>query len=74
MHKYLLPKTVRLRPAEVKPYSFEFAHLLREFHRWLGCRRKEGDRNDCYEVFSRMVWNSDFPETLEQLLSEADVI
>ncbi|PZO43905.1 MAG: endonuclease [Pseudanabaena frigida] len=41
---------------------------------WLGFPRKEGDRNDCYEVFSRMVRNGDFPENLEQLLSEADGI
>ncbi len=37
---------------------------------WLGFPRKEGDKNDCYEVFSRMVSNGDFPETLEQLLAE----
>jgi toxin YhaV len=41
---------------------------------WLGFPRKEGDKNDCYEVFSRMVHNGDFPENLEQLLSETDVI
>lgn len=39
---------------------------------WLGFPRKEGDKNDCYEVFSRMVSNGDFPETLEQLLSETE--
>ncbi|PZV25633.1 MAG: endonuclease [Snowella sp.] len=41
---------------------------------WLGFPRKQGDKNDCYEVFSRMVSNGDFPETLEQLLAEIDVI
>jgi toxin YhaV len=41
---------------------------------WLGFPRKQGDKNDCYEVFSRMVTNGDFPETLEQLLAEIDVI
>jgi toxin YhaV len=39
---------------------------------WLGFPRKEGDKNDCYEVFSRMVRNGDFPETLEQLLAETE--
>ena len=39
---------------------------------WLGFPRKEGDKNDCYEVFSRMVSNGDFPETLEQLLAETE--
>jgi toxin YhaV len=41
---------------------------------WLGFPRKQGDKNDCYEVFSRMVSNGDFPETLEQLLVETDFI
>jgi toxin YhaV len=41
---------------------------------WLGFPRKQGDKNDCYEVFSRMVSNGDFPETLEQLLVEIDFI
>jgi len=41
---------------------------------WLGFPRKQGDKNDCYEVFSRMVSNGDFPETLEQLLAEIDFI
>jgi len=41
---------------------------------WLGFPRKEGDKNDCYEVFSRMVHNGDFSENLEQLLLETDVI
>ncbi len=36
---------------------------------WLGFPRKEGDKNDCYEVFSRMVRNGDFPNSLEQLLA-----
>ncbi|WP_126390181.1 type II toxin-antitoxin system YhaV family toxin [Pseudanabaena sp. ABRG5-3] len=38
---------------------------------WLGFPRKEGDK---YEFFSRMVHNGDFPENLEQMLSETDVI
>jgi toxin YhaV len=37
---------------------------------WLGFPRKEGDKNDCYAIFTRMVSNGDFPETLEQLLAE----
>ncbi|MFN7378161.1 MAG: type II toxin-antitoxin system YhaV family toxin, partial [Pseudanabaena sp.] len=38
---------------------------------WLGFPSIEGDKNDCYEVFSRMVRNGDFPETLEQLLEKS---
>ena len=40
---------------------------------WLGFPRKQGDKNDCYEVFSRMVSNGDFPDTLEKLLAESCV-
>ncbi|WP_408648818.1 type II toxin-antitoxin system YhaV family toxin [Tumidithrix elongata] len=39
---------------------------------WLGYPRKAGDKNDCYEVFSRMVRNGDFPETLEKLILEVE--
>jgi toxin YhaV len=40
---------------------------------WLGFPRKEGDKNDCYEVFTKKVKNSDFPENLEKLLAECKV-
>ncbi len=35
---------------------------------WLGYPRKAGDKRDCYEVFSKMVGNGDFPDSLEELL------
>jgi toxin YhaV len=34
---------------------------------WLGFPRKDGDRNDCYAVFSRMVQRGDLPEDWESL-------
>ncbi|MEB3235935.1 MAG: type II toxin-antitoxin system YhaV family toxin [Cyanobacteriota bacterium] len=37
---------------------------------WLGFPRKDGDRNDCYAVFSRMVRRGDFPEDWESLQGE----
>ena len=40
---------------------------------WLGFPRKEGDKNDCYEVFTKKVKNGDFPENLEKLLAECKV-
>lgn len=39
---------------------------------WLGFPRKEGDRNDCYAAFSRMVRRGDFPEDWESLQREID--
>ena len=40
---------------------------------WLGYPRKEGDKNDCYAVFTREVNNGDFPDKLENLLKEAEI-
>ncbi|WP_310484924.1 type II toxin-antitoxin system YhaV family toxin [Chamaesiphon sp. VAR_48_metabat_403] len=39
---------------------------------WLGFPRKEGDRQDCYAVFSRMVANGKLPESYESLLVECN--
>jgi toxin YhaV len=35
---------------------------------WLGYPRKAGDKRDCYEVFTKMVGNGDFPDDLQDLL------
>lgn len=40
---------------------------------WLGFPRKEGDRQDCYTVFSKMVTNGKLPQSYEALLAESDV-
>jgi toxin YhaV len=40
---------------------------------WLGFPRKEGDRRDCYQVFSRMVASGKLPDSYESLLAERDV-
>lgn len=39
---------------------------------WLGYPRKEGDRNDCYAAFGRMVKRGEVPETLDELLLLSD--
>lgn len=39
---------------------------------WLGYPRKEGDKNDCYEVFTKMVNQGDFPENMSELISASD--
>lgn len=39
---------------------------------WLGYPRKEGDKKDCYAVFSKMVANGDFPDDMEQLLAQCE--
>ncbi|MCF4970555.1 type II toxin-antitoxin system YhaV family toxin [Nostoc sp. CMAA1605] len=40
---------------------------------WLGFPRKEGDKNDCYQFFTRKVINGDFPDTVNNLLAECGV-
>ncbi len=36
---------------------------------WLGFPRKEGDRRDCYQVFSKMVTNGKLPDSYESLVA-----
>ncbi|MBU7582788.1 MAG: type II toxin-antitoxin system YhaV family toxin [Nostoc sp. TH1S01] len=40
---------------------------------WLGYPRKEGDKKDCYQVFSKKVENGEFPESLEELLGNNEI-
>jgi toxin YhaV len=40
---------------------------------WLGFPRKEGDRRDCYQVFSRMVASGKLPDSYESLVSAFDL-
>lgn len=42
------------------------------FFLWLGYPRKEGDKNDCYMAFRKMVERGDFPNSLDELLLESE--
>jgi toxin YhaV len=35
---------------------------------WLGYPRKEGDKNDCYEIFTKMVERGEFPANIADLV------
>ena len=35
---------------------------------WLGSPRRQGDKKDCYEVFTKWVENGTFPETIDNLV------
>lgn len=39
---------------------------------WLGFPRKEGDKKDCYQVFTKKIAQGEFPTSLESLLSECE--
>jgi toxin YhaV len=41
--------------------------------RWLGYPRKAGDKGDYSEVFTKMVGNSDFPDSLQELLMATEL-
>ncbi|MBW4569497.1 MAG: type II toxin-antitoxin system YhaV family toxin [Tolypothrix carrinoi HA7290-LM1] len=38
---------------------------------WLGFPRKEGAKDDCYRVFTKMVEAGRFPDSLDELLADA---
>ncbi|MBC1240054.1 type II toxin-antitoxin system YhaV family toxin [Nostoc sp. 2RC] len=40
---------------------------------WLGFPRKEGDKKDCYQVFTKKVENGEFPESIDNLLAECEL-
>ncbi|MHC5822728.1 MAG: type II toxin-antitoxin system YhaV family toxin [Nostoc sp.] len=40
---------------------------------WLGFPRKEGAKNDCYQVFTKMVERGTFPDGLDELLTDCEV-
>ncbi|MBD2205140.1 type II toxin-antitoxin system YhaV family toxin [Calothrix sp. FACHB-1219] len=39
---------------------------------WLGFPRKEGAKDDCYEVFTKMVGRGTFPDSLDELIAESE--
>jgi toxin YhaV len=41
---------------------------------WLGFPRKEGDKKDCYRVFSQKVANGEFSEDVDSIVAECQVV
>lgn len=39
---------------------------------WLGYPRKAGDKNDCYQAFTKMVEKNEFPSSFEELLLKSE--
>jgi toxin YhaV len=39
---------------------------------WLGFPRKQGAKDDCYEVFTKMVVQGTFPDNLNELIPEEE--
>lgn len=39
---------------------------------WLGFPRKEGAKNDCYQVFTKMIERGTFPDSLDELVADCE--
>jgi toxin YhaV len=39
---------------------------------WLGYPRREGDKKDCYKIFTKMVEKGEFPQSFDELLFYSD--
>jgi toxin YhaV len=62
-----LPERYRLFFRVIKTEERKAIFIL-----WLGYPRKQGDKNDCYKVFTRLVRRGEFPESLDDLLLASD--
>lgn len=40
---------------------------------WLGFPRKENAKNDCYQVFTKMVTRGTFPDNLDELIADIEI-
>jgi toxin YhaV len=71
LHKYGRLKKMGL-PQRYRLFFRAFADQNVIIILWLGFPRKEGDRQDCYAVFSRMVTNGTLPESYSSFLAECN--
>ncbi|MBW4631822.1 MAG: type II toxin-antitoxin system YhaV family toxin [Iphinoe sp. HA4291-MV1] len=72
LHKYGRLKKMGL-PARYRLFFRAFKEQKIIIIIWLGFPRKEGDKNDCYQVFAKKVSLGDFPEKVDELLAECEV-
>jgi toxin YhaV len=61
-----LPDRYRLFFRAIQTEEYKAIFVL-----WLGCPRKQGDKNDCYKVFTKMVERGDFPNSLDALILDS---
>jgi toxin YhaV len=54
--------------------AFDTPQLKTTVILWLGFPRKEGAKNDCYEVFTKMVARGTFPDNLDELLANSEAV
>ncbi|WP_072923627.1 type II toxin-antitoxin system YhaV family toxin [Microcystis aeruginosa] len=64
LHFVNAPYKSRDRTIQTKEYKAIFVL-------WLGYPRKQGDKNDCYKAFTKMVERGDFPSSLDALILDS---
>ncbi len=72
LHQYGRLKKMGL-PQRYRLFFRAFAERQVIIILWLGFPRKEGDRRDCYQVFSKMVTNDKLPDSYESLVAELEL-
>jgi len=58
-------------PYKSRDRSIQTKEYKAIFVLWLGYPRKQGDKNDCYKVFTKMVERGDFPNSLDALIIDS---
>jgi toxin YhaV len=61
-----LPDRYRLFFRAIQTKEYKAIFVL-----WLGYPRKQGDKNDCYKAFTKMVERGDFPNSLDALILDS---
>ncbi len=72
LHQYGRLKKMGL-PQRYRLFFRAFAERRVIIILWLGFPRKEGDRRDCYQVFSKMVANGKLPDSYESMVAEFEI-
>jgi toxin YhaV len=52
--------------------AFDTSELKAIVILWLGFPRKEGAKDDCYQVLTKMVARGTFPDSLDELITEPE--
>jgi toxin YhaV len=63
--------TSRFAPYKSGDRTIQTEEYKAIFVLWLGYPRKQGDKNDCYKVFTKMVERGDFPNSLDALILDS---
>lgn len=61
-----LPDRYRLFFRAIQTKEYKAIFIL-----WLGYPRKQGDKNDCYKVFTKMVERGNFPDSIDALILDS---